>query len=277
MSAESVSLGERPAPALAPPSPAAAGRRLYEFELPIGVRDADGHLHRTGTLRKMTGRDEAILADPQNQRNGGRLVTELLASCVTRLGDLPQVTAAVVAEMYSADRNYLLLKLRAATFGPTLEATYKCPSCGHAQEVEEDLDELPVRRLAEDESAGEIRIRLEDGYVDAQGQVHDALVMRLPTGADESAVAPQMRKNASLGKNALLARCTKSLGDVPAHRLSALGPKLLADLTMTDRRLIDKALNSAAPGVDLIRALECQACGHEFKASLDLSRFLALD
>lgn len=38
-----------------------------------------------------------------------------------------------------------------------------------------------------------------------------------------------------------------SLGDVPAHRLNALGPKLLADLTMTDRRLIDKALNSAAP------------------------------
>jgi hypothetical protein len=90
-------------------------------------------------------------------------------------------------------------------------------------------------------------------------------------------VAPQMRKNASLGKNALLARCMKSLGDVPQHRLNAIGPKLLAELTMTDRRLIDRALNSAAPGVDLIRSLECPACGHEFKSSLDLSHFLALD
>jgi hypothetical protein len=264
------------APAAAAPR-AATRRGDYEFELPIGVRDDQGRLHRSGTLRKMTGRDEAILADPQNQRNGGRLVTQLLASCLTGLGELKEIDTTVVADMYSADRNYLLLKLRAATFGATLQATYKCPSCGHSHEVNEELDELPIRRLGEDESVGEIRIKLEDGYVDPQGQVHDALVMRLPTGADESAVAPQMRKNASLGKNALLARCLKSLGDVPAHRLNAMGPKLLADLTMTDRRLIDRAMNSAAPGVDLIRVMECPACGQEFKASLDLSRFLALD
>jgi len=259
------------------PPPSVSTRRTYEFELPIGVHDDEGRLHRHGTLRKMTGRDEAILADPQNQRNGGKLVTELLASCVVSLGELDSVGPALVSDMYSADRNYLLLQLRGATFGHELQATYKCPSCGHSHETTEDLETLPVRRIGEDESAGEIRIRLEDGYIDAQGVAHHAMVMRLPTGADESAVAPQMRKNASLGKNALLARCMKSLGDVPQHRLNAIGPKLLAELTMTDRRLIDRAMNSAAPGVDLIRSIECPACGHEFKASLDLSHFLALD
>lgn len=277
MRVDSPSFGERSAQAMSAPAASAAARRTIEFELPIGVRDIEGRLHRSGSLRKMTGRDEAILADPQNQRNGGKLVSELLASCVVQLGELPSLGTAVMADMYSADRNYLLLKLRSATFGPALNASYKCPACGHNHEVSEDLEELPVQRLAEDESAGDIRIELEDGYIDNQGQLHTALVMRLPTGADESAVAPQMRKNASLGKNALLARCMKSLGDVPAQRLNALGPKLLADLTMTDRRLIDKALNSAAPGVDLIRALECPACGHEFKSSLDMSHFLALD
>src|SRR4051812_43212944 len=118
MRAENPTLGERGAPPslLAPSAmPAPAGRRSFEFELPIGVRDGEGRLHRTGTLRKMTGRDEAILADPQNQRNGGKLVTELLSSCVTSLGDLPAVNGGVVADMYSADRNYLLLRLRSAT------------------------------------------------------------------------------------------------------------------------------------------------------------------
>lgn len=271
MRVEMQSLGE------APPAALPAARREYEFDLPIGVQDDEGRLHRHGALRKMTGREEAILADPQNQRNGGKLVTELLASCVLTLGEIKPLGATVLSNMYSADRNYLLLKLRSVTFGSALQATYKCPSCGHSHEVTEDLDELPVRQLADDESAGELRVLLEDGYVDASGVVHTALVMRLPTGADESAVAPQMRKNASLGKNALLARCLKSLGDMPAHRLSALGPKLLSDLTMTDRRLIDKTLNSAAPGVNLIREIECPACGNEFKASLDLSHFLALD
>ena len=32
----------------------------------------------------MTGREEAILADRANQRNGGKLVTELLHSCIIR-------------------------------------------------------------------------------------------------------------------------------------------------------------------------------------------------
>ena len=79
------------------------------------------------------------------------------------------------------------------------------------------------------------------------------MTLRLPRGVDEAAVAPQMRKNPSLGKNALLARCVKQLGDLPPHRLEALGPKIFSDLTLTDRRLIDQALNEAAPGVDLVR------------------------
>ena len=51
----------------------------------------------------------------------------------------------------------------------------------------------------------------------------------------------------------------------------------MADLTLTDRRMIDRAFNDAAPGVDLVRELECPACGAEFSASLDLTNFLALD
>lgn len=121
---------EIPSPSEAQPSVMPAARRQFDFELPIGVLDDEGRLHRAGSLRKMTGRDEAILADPQNQRNGGKLVTELLASCVVQLGDLKQVGHTVVSNMYSADRNYLLLKLRSVTFGSELQATYKCPSCG---------------------------------------------------------------------------------------------------------------------------------------------------
>ena len=115
------------------------------------------------------------------------------------------------------------------------------------------------------------------GYVDKEGQEHTALILRLPTGADEEAVAPKLRRNASLGKNALLARCIKSFGDVPQHRLDALGAHILAELTMTDRRKVDRAINEAAPGVDLAREIECTECGEEFTANLDLSHFLALE
>jgi len=251
--------------------------REFEFTLPIGVTDEEGHVQRNIVLRKMTGREEAILADRRYQRNGGKLVTELLHSCLVRLGDLEKNGRGVVAGMYSADRNFLLLKLRTITFGSALEATYTCPNCNETMQIEEDLEGLPVHVLPDGESLEDVTVELGDGYVDREGQLHKALRLRLPTGLDEEAVAPQMRQNASLGKNALLARCLKSLGDIPQQRLEAQGPRLLAELTMTDRRLIDRALNDTAPGIELIRNNECSNCGHEFKATLDLSHFLALE
>jgi hypothetical protein len=224
----------------------------------------------------MTGREEAILADKKFQRNGGKLVTELLHSCVTKLGSLEQNGRGPITGMSSADRNYLLLKLRAVTFGSELPAEYTCPACGESNPILEDLDDLPVKTLPDGEEQVEVVVELEDGYVDREGLVHTALRMRLPTGADEEAVAPQMRENASVGKNALLARCLKSLGDVPQFRLEGMGSRIMSDLTMTDRRLIDKALNDAAPGVDLVRSVECTGCGKTFTTSLDLSHFLAM-
>jgi hypothetical protein len=224
----------------------------------------------------MTGKEEAILADKKNQHNGGRLVTELIQSCLVKLGDLPKIGTAVVENMYSADRNFLLIKLRSITFGSELPARYTCSTCNESVEVMEDLDELPVRMIDEGELPEDVIVELEDGYVDKDGQVYTALRMRLPTGADETAVAPQMRQNASLGKNALLSRCLKSLGDLPKHRLEAIGTKILVELTLSDRRLIDKAINQAAPGVDLVREVVCSNCGNTFKSSLDMTHFLSL-
>lgn len=252
-------------------------RREAEFTLPIGFTDDNGHTHRQAVMRKMTGKEEAILADRRSQRNGGKLVTDLLHSCLVRLGDMPKNGPGPIEHMYSADRNFLLLKLRSITFGSELHTRYSCPACSENLQLVEDLDELPVRALADNEGIEDVVVELQDGYVDKDGSEHRSLRMRLPTGADESAVAPQMRQNASLGKNALLSRCLKSLGDLPKHRLEAIGPKILSELTLTDRRLIDRALNQAAPGVDLIRDINCPHCGVDFKASLDLSNFLSLE
>ena len=262
---------------VAPGRAQAPSGREFHFQLPIGFVDADGAVQRDVVLRKMTGREEAILADRRFQRNGGKLVTELLYSCIVRIGDQPPSGQASVANMYSADRNFLLLKLRCITFGSELEASYTCPACGEALHVVEDLDDLPVRTTPDGETIEDVSLELADGYVDRDGQVHTAMRLRLPVGADEEAVAPQMRQNASEGKNALLSRCMRSLGDVPQHRLEALGPRILADLTLTDRRMIDRALNESAPGVDLVRTIECTQCGHSFRSTLDLSHFLALE
>ena len=256
-----------------------ARAREYEVSLPIGYLDDQGHRQRQVVLRKMTGREEAILADKRNQRNGGRLISELLASCIVRIGgESPNGhTQKAVSSMYSVDRNFLLLKLRSITFGPELEASYNCPHCGEVIRTVENLEQLPVRTLEDGQSGEEISLELEDGYVDRDGQMHTALTLRLPQGADEEAVAPQVRQNPAEGKNCLLARCMKSLGDLPRQRMEAIGPKIISELTLADRRKIDRAVNQAAPGINLIKQVECPQCNQTFQSTLDLSRFLAVE
>jgi hypothetical protein len=257
------------------PLTAATSARETEVTLPIGYVDDSGHAHKQVVLRKMTGRDEALLADPVNQRNGGKLVTALLHSCMRAAGEGEGLSRRDIDAMYSVDRNYLLIKLRSLTFGPELAASYTCPACGDRFETVENLDELPTTMLPEGELPEDISVELLDGYVDKDGSVHTSMTLRLARGDDESAAAPQMRKNASLGKNALLARCLRTLGDLPEHRTDALGTKIFADLTLGDRRLIDRAFNEGAPGIDLVRELDCPSCGHEIRASLDMTNFLA--
>ena len=167
-------------------------------------------MHRTAVLRKMTGRDEAILTDKRNRHNGARAITELLGSCLVRLGEVERPGSQVTRKLFSADRHYLLVKLREITFGPEMEATYSCPTCREATIMVEDLSTLEVNKLDNGSLPEDIVVYLEDGYYDRDGEVFDTMVFRHPVGADEEKIASTMRENPSHGKNALMARCLKA-------------------------------------------------------------------
>lgn len=246
-------------------------RSEFEFRLPIGVPDGRGALHRLAVLRKMRGHEEAALYDPT--LSGGALVTELLSGCLVRLGDLAEVNREAVSNLYSADRNYLLLELRRITLGDRMPAVYTCPGCGSRVPVAEDLGALPVRRLAEGEDLPEIRLTLEDGYTDRRGVRHTELTLTLPRGVDEEFVAPMVARDPLKAQDALLLRCIRRFGDLPRSALEAYGVKILRDLTLGDRRRLQACLNDRTPGVDFMRTVSCGACGASFSGVLDVSHF----
>jgi hypothetical protein len=138
----------------------------------------------------------------------------------------------------------------------------------------EDLSDLEVVKLEGDSLPEDVVVRLEDGYEDRGGELYDTLVFRPARGSDEEKIARAARENPSQGKNALMARCITAMGDMPKERLEALGTAVFADMTLSDRALIDKALNNGGPGVKMRRDIACAACGREFTANLDLSNFL---
>jgi hypothetical protein len=249
--------------------------REFEFELPIGYVDADGQLQRTAVLRKMTGRDESLMVDKKNKNNAARLVSELLGNCLLRIGTLEKPGTKTAQALFSADRHYLLVKLREITFGSEMQATYACPTCREANSVIEDLSELEVVKTENGDLPDDIVVSLEDGYISRDGELYDTMVFRYAVGLDEEKIAPTIRENPSHGKNALMARCLTALGDMPKQRIEGLGTAIFNDLTLSDRALIDKALNNGGPGIKMKRELNCQGCGRQFSASLDMTNFLA--
>ncbi|POF29091.1 T4 family baseplate hub assembly chaperone [Roseibium marinum] len=248
-------------------------RMGHEVTLPVGFTDEDGTRHVKARIRKLTGNEEAILADPRLRQNTGKLVTELLASAIREIDGVEKVGPKVTAALTSADRNYLLLELRKITFGAELEARYVCPACSERFEAVEDLGLFECRTSEDGEPV--VEVDLEDGYEDRDGELHLRALFRLPTGEDEEKVSAAMKQNPSRGVNLLLSRCLNSLGSLPENKLKGLGARIFSDLTMSDRSLIERAMRSDAPGVDLRHQVDCLACGHDFEVNLDMTNFFS--
>ena len=109
----------------------------FDFQLPRGYVDADGHVQRKGTMRPATAMDEiAPLRDPRVKANEAYLTIILLSRVIDRLGDLPTVTTRTIENIYAADLAYLQdLYRRINETGQNVVQT-TCPACGHTYETE---------------------------------------------------------------------------------------------------------------------------------------------
>ncbi|MCV2395211.1 hypothetical protein OEB99_12910 [Actinotalea sp. M2MS4P-6] len=81
----------------------------YDFTLPRGYVDGQGVVHRTGTMRLATARDELEpLRDPTiDGADDPRLTVVVLARVVERLGTLDLVTTHEIEGLFAADLAFL--------------------------------------------------------------------------------------------------------------------------------------------------------------------------
>lgn len=112
-------------------------RTEFPFTLPHGYVDAEGTLHREGTMRLSTAADEITpLRDPRVQRNPGYLVIILLARVITSLGKLDQLNTKIIEELYSGDLVYLQDFYQRINHSGHTRLQVTCPHCQGDFEVE---------------------------------------------------------------------------------------------------------------------------------------------
>ncbi|WP_035845069.1 hypothetical protein [Kitasatospora azatica] len=111
-----------------------------DFELPKGYVDPAGTLHRRGVMRLATAADEIYpLKDPRVRGWPAYLIVLLLSRVVTRLGEVGEVTPAVIEGLFSEDLAHLQeLYNRINGLAPSLVPA-QCPSCGHQHDAEVPL------------------------------------------------------------------------------------------------------------------------------------------
>ncbi|MCU1693856.1 MAG: hypothetical protein JWM64_2947 [Frankiales bacterium] len=112
-------------------------RTEFDFELPRGYLDADGVLHRRGTMRLATARDELLpLYDARVQENAAFTTVVLLGRVISSLGTLPGVTSSVVENMFASDVAFLQDFYRRINAEGHTKVAVTCPQCQHRSTVD---------------------------------------------------------------------------------------------------------------------------------------------
>jgi hypothetical protein len=243
-------------------------------ELPGGYLDDDGVVHTKADLRPLSGREEELLARADGARSAAT-VSEVLGRCVTRLGSLPDIDAGVIRRLLVADRQFLLLKLREATFGALVRGSAPCPwpDCGQRVAIGFSIHDVPVTPARGRRPTH--TLTLSPDAMPGADATERTVEFRLPNGADQEALSPRLVDARSTGSStageatvltALLDACVVSIGGLPAA-------PAVVELSPLARREIEDAMQDVAPHVDLLMAATCVACGRAFEAPFDVQAF----
>jgi len=104
----------------------------FNFVLPRGLVDAGGTVHRQGTMRLATARDELIASKHrQVQDYPDYRMLVLLAQVITQLGTLETVSPNVLESLFTQDLAYLRELYNRVNQSGSSKLPVQCPQCSH--------------------------------------------------------------------------------------------------------------------------------------------------
>jgi hypothetical protein len=239
------------------------------FVLPGGYVGDDGVIHREVELSPATGREEELLSDVSPQTCTAGVVTSLLSCCLKRVGSVSPPPLPLVRDLLVGDREYLIFKLREMTFGPRVNAVIRCANaeCGRPMDVTFSMADPGIEYKPVAERFFTERLSAPAGAQAIRGGAAE-IEFRLPTGADQEALAPVFNTDEAQAVNQLAARCVRRIGD--CTRIDA---DAIARLPEETRREIAALMERRAPQLALELELTCPECRADFVTAFDFTAF----
>lgn len=223
-------------------------------DLPCGYIDSGGTLHTEVVVREITGAEEDILA--ARKVKIGKKMNELIGRCLQRIGTITERSEIMraVMEMTLGDRVYLMFLIRRATLGDAYPFEVVCGNCGKKSDFVVDLSTLETKK-PEDPMKRVFDVDLPSGR---------KIRFRVATGKDEEKLTQAMDGMDSLSQ-ALLIRLELLDGKPPTMAdLKAMG--------LRDRAFLREKFIEEEGGVETSVDAECEKCGFEFEATVDVGQ-----
>ena len=220
----------------------------------IGEEPVGGHAE----VRPLTGREEELLGTGSGESMAA-MVTAFLARCVQSVGGAA-TTPDAVRQLSVGDREALLLHLRRATLGDRIDCVATCPdpACGERLDLTLSVGDLLV------EPATDVAHWYEEAFPSAGGET--VVRFRLPTGADQEAIAGLAATDAVAAARELLARCVS-----PSREGGEGGGA--ADLADDVVDAVAARMAELDPQAEIRLRFDCAACGRPVDVLFDTASF----
>lgn len=223
---------------------------MFEVTCPSGLR---------GSLRGMKVKDEQLFADRKLVK-AGKVISSLLDACWVETQDPGPYKMANKARpdwdsVLSADRTFLLIQLRIASYGPNYDFRVTCGSCRHHFLWKVDLSKFEVVPVSEPgrqhvKTSEPLLVNLPDGRT---------VKCRLLTGSDEEFFGSLGAKDEAKTLTYHLARRIVEI-DGQKHWREVL--QIVEELEAKDADFLWNVTDDLEGGIDTQFDIECPSCFH---------------
>ena len=199
-------------------------------DLPGGYITLEGEVIRTAEVRELNGRDEEAISRASTV---GRMLNLILSRGVVSIGG-KKVDEGILDNLFSGDRDALMLGIYKATFGTPAELGAYCSGCDDFKEIGVDFDtDITTKVLADP---------IADRQFTVQGKSHE-YTMVLPNGLVQKELNSANDKTlAELGSILLKETVVAIDGDTVYNK------NVIENIGIKDRRLLTEAIAERNPG-----------------------------
>lgn len=222
------------------------------FELPGGYVGPDGYVTSEVEVRELNGRDEEAIT---RSKTAVAMTEQILRRGLVRVGDR-EVDDIILNSLLSGDREFILIRIFAATFGREVSTVRVCPQC--SQEVTfvvDAVEDVPVNRL-KDPSDRHFTVNVSRGEAK----------VALPTGVTQKLIQEAENKTIAELSTILLANTVLEVGGTPV-----LSNADVLDLPVKDRRALADEIAKRSPGPRLLDTKStCPSCQESVEVPLSM-------